>query len=365
MTKTISIVSRRNFNTCRMKKVTLGDIAKSLGVSKTLVSLILNNKAEAHGISQETVKRVQKKVKELNYIPNQAARGLRTGKSNLIGLIVSDISNPFYSRISRSIEDFAWKNDYHLMVCSSDEDPEKELELIRILKEKQQVDGLIISTSQNSPDVFRQLKKDEFPFVLIDRNFAKFDSNYVGVENKNSSYQAVDSLIQNGAKNVGMLTISPSHLSTLCDRIEGYKDALKHHGIKVDDRLICEIPFDHIREGVKKAVTDLLKISPPVDALFLANNHLTVACLEVIRDMGLRIPYDIMLFSFDDIELFKFSYPPVSAISQPIESIGKNAIEILINILEKKSSINEIQKVILPTQLEKRRSSAGHLEMNS
>lgn len=348
-----------------MKKVTLGDIAKSLGVSKTLVSLILNNKAEMHGISPETIKRVQLKVKELNYMPNQAARGLRTGKSNLIGLIISDISNPFYSKIARSIEDYAWQNDYHLMVCSSDEDPEKELQLIRILKEKQQVDGLIVSTSQDSPEVFEQLKKEEFPFVLIDRSFPRFDCNFVGVENKQSAFQAVDSLLQNGAKRVGMLSISPSHLSTLSDRMEGYKLALANYGVNIDEELIKEIEFDDLRNSVKKAMHQLLQTTPPVDALFLANNHLTVSCLEVIRDMGLRIPYDIMLFSFDDIELFKFSYPPVSAIAQPIELIGQNAIEILLNILEKKKSSLEFQKVILPTRLEKRRSSAGHLEMNS
>lgn len=346
-----------------MKKVTLGDIAKSLGVSKTLVSLILNNKATEHGISPETVKRVQKKVKELNYVPNQAARGLRTGKSNLIGLIVSDISNPFYSKISRSIEDYAWKNDYHLMVCSSDEDPEKELQLIKILKEKQQVDGLIISSSQNDPEVFREMKKEGFPFVLIDRFFPKFDCNYVVVENVDSSMNAVEALIGNGAKRIGMLSISPAHLSTLSDRIEGYKSALRKHGMKIEPELIREISFDNIQEEVKQAVNEFLKMTPAVDALFLANNHLAVACLEVVQSMGLRIPYDIMLVTFDDIDLFRFSYPPVSAISQPVEQIGGEAVRILINILEKKSSDNELHKVILPTRLSKRRSSAGHLEI--
>ncbi|HRE98137.1 MAG TPA: LacI family DNA-binding transcriptional regulator, partial [Flavobacteriales bacterium] len=185
-----------------MKKITLEDIAKSLGVSKTLVSLILNNKAKEHGISPDTVDRVLKKVKEMNYMPNQAARGLRTGKTNLIGLIVADISNPFYARISRAIEDLAWKKDYHLMVCSSDEDPEKEAQLVRILREKMQVEGLIISPTTDNVEVFRDLKKIEFPFVLIDRNYPKFSCNSVVVDNIRSSQSAVKHLIDSGAKRV-------------------------------------------------------------------------------------------------------------------------------------------------------------------
>lgn len=344
-----------------MKKITLDDIAKSLGVSKTLVSLILNNKAKEHGISADTVERVLKKVKELNYMPNQAARGLRTGKSNLIGLIVADISNPFYAKISRAIEDLAWKNDYHLMVCSSDEDPEKEAQLVRILKEKMQVEGLIISPTTDNIDTFRELKKQEFPFVLIDRYYNKFDSNYVVVDNMKSSYEAVKKLISNGAKRVGMLNLSPSHISTLTERAEGYKAALKDAGRKFEKELLREIPYNDIRNSVRKALHEMLKSDQPIDALFVANNHLAVACLEAMEELGLRIPYDLMLISYDDVDVFKFSYPPVSAVAQPIEEIGTKAVEILFHNINNKASRSSTRHVTLPANLVIRRSCGSFL----
>lgn len=348
-----------------MKKVTLEDIAKSLGVSKTLVSLILNNKAKEHGISSETVERVKKRVKEMNYMPNQAARGLRTGKSNLIGLIVADISNPFYAKISRAIEDLAWKNDYHLMVCSSDEDPEKEAQLVRILKEKMQVEGLIISPTTENVDTFKDLQDEQFPFVLIDRYYPKFESNYVVVDNFKSSLEAVNKLITNGAKKVGMLTLSPSHISSLADRTEGYKQALKDHGRKFEKELLREIPFNDIKNSTKKALQEMLKTPAPIDALFVANNHLAVACLESMNELGLRIPYDLMLISYDDVDVFKLSYPPVTAVAQPIEDIGTKAVEVLFKNINDKESRNHPTKVVLPANLVMRRSDGSFLQNKS
>ncbi|MFN3343169.1 MAG: LacI family DNA-binding transcriptional regulator [Flavobacteriales bacterium] len=342
-----------------MKKITLEDIAKSLGVSKTLVSLILNNKAKEHGISPDTVDRVLKKVKEMNYMPNQAARGLRTGKTNLIGLIVADISNPFYARISRAIEDLAWKKDYHLMVCSSDEDPEKEAQLVRILREKMQVEGLIISPTTDNVEVFRDLKRMEFPFVLIDRNYPKFSCNSVVVDNIRSSQSAVKHLIDSGAKRVALLTLSPAHISTLSERQEGYKLALKEAGIPFEDDLVREVPFSDIKSSVKKTLQDWLKAKQPIDAVFCANNHLAVAVLETISDLGLRIPYDLRMVSFDDVDVFKFSYPPVSAVAQPIEDIGTRAMEILFNNINDRTSRESVEHVVLPAELVIRRSSSS------
>jgi LacI family transcriptional regulator len=331
-----------------MKKVTLEDIAKSLGVSKTLVSLIINNKAREHGISPDTVERVQKRVKLMNYMPNQAARGLRTGKSNLIGLIVADISNPFYAKISRAIEDLAWKNDYHIMVCSSDEDPEKELQLIRILKEKQQVEGLIVSPTQANNEVFRDLKKENFPFVLIDRYYPKFDTNLVVVDNLRSSTEAVKHLIYTGSKRIGMISLSPSHISSLSERVEGYKNALRDAGIKFDPALLEEVPFHDIRQSVREVMKKWLNASSPVEAVFVANNHLAVACMEAVRDLGKNIPNDVRLVSYDDVDLFRFSNPPVTAVSQPIEEIGTKSVELLLDILSNKIDRNSTRQVILP-----------------
>ena len=148
-----------------MKKISLADVAKSLGVSKTLVSLVLNDRGDEKGINKDTQQRVRDKVKELNYKPNQFARGLRVGKSNTIGLVVADISNSFYAKMCRSIEDHCTENGYNLIICSSDENPEKESELIQMLIDRQ-VDGLIISTTQkNNNDI--NLEKSSVEKVFI------------------------------------------------------------------------------------------------------------------------------------------------------------------------------------------------------
>lgn len=338
-----------------MNKVSLEDVAKALGVSKTLVSLVLNNKAKQHGISAETCKRVLEKVAEMNYRPNMAAKGLRTGKSNVIGLIVADISNPFYSKIARAIEDAARENGYQLLICSSDEDEEKEMQLFSLLYSGQQVEGIITSTTLAESDMLANLAKGGYPMVLIDREIPKLNIATVVTDNEKGAIKAVDLLVKNGMKRIGMLTISPTHLSSIKEREQGYKKALEKNGLKVDDQLIREIPFGEIKNMVKKELESLLKAPHRIDALFTANNHLTIAVIEAMNDMGLRIPHDLALISFDDIELFKLTHPTITAVAQPVEEIGKKAFQLLLDQMNGKEKPAK-NKVVLPVELVIRRS---------
>ncbi|MCC7331647.1 MAG: LacI family DNA-binding transcriptional regulator [Flavobacteriales bacterium] len=342
-----------------MKKPTLADVAKSLGVSKTLVSLVLNNKGNEKGISAETQARVKDKVKELNYKANQFARGLRMGKSNTIGLIVADISNSFYAKICRSIEDNANKYGYNLIICSSDENSEKESQLIQMLIDRK-VDGLIISTTQEKNEDIILLKKNSFPFVLIDRYLPKIDTNYVVVDNKEGSKNIVNHLIKLGNKRIGHLTISPSHLSTIKDRTAGYKEALKENNIKIDSNLIREISYENLVVDVYRELKILL--SPPlsINSLFVANNNIAVACLECFKEMNIRVPQDIALVCFDDIDAFKICYPSITAVAQPIEEMGKKALTVLINQINNPENTS-FSHIELPTSLEVRRSCGNFI----
>ncbi len=342
-----------------MKKVSLADVAKSLGVSKTLVSLVLNDRGDEKGINKDTQQRVRDKVKELNYKPNQFARGLRVGKSNTIGLVVADISNSFYGKMCRSIEDQCTAMGYNLMICSSDENPEKESELIQMLIDRQ-VDGLIISTTQNNNNDIKSLKKSNFPFVLIDRNIPKLETNYVGVENKLGAKEAVNHLLRLGNKKVGHLTISPSHLSSLKERTAGYKEALKENGIKVDNSLIREISFDKIKEDVKRELIELLSPPQSISSLFVANNNIAVACLECFKEMNIRIPQDIALVSFDDIDAFKLCYPPVTAVAQPIAEMGVQAVNTLVENIANPDGFT-LKQISLKNKLEIRRSCGSFI----
>ncbi len=342
-----------------MKKVSLADVAKSLGVSKTLVSLVLNNRGDEKGINKDTQQRVRDKVKELNYKPNQFARGLRIGKSNTIGLVVADISNSFYAKMCRSIEDNCTAKGYNLIICSSDENPDKESELIQMLVDRQ-VDGLIISTTQKNNHDITQLKKNNFPFVLIDRDIPKLKTNYVGVENKLGAKNAVEHLIKLGNKKIGHLTISPSHLSSLKERTAGYKDALKENGIRVDTSLIREISFENIKEDVRRELKELLSPPQNINSLFVANNNIAVACLECFKEMNIRIPQDVALVSFDDIDAFKLCYPPVTAVVQPITQMGEEVVTLLIDNIENDEGFQSKQ-ISLPNRLEIRRSCGSFI----
>ncbi len=341
-----------------VKKVSLSDIAKSLGVSKTLVSMVLNNHADEKGISKATQKRVWEKIKEFNYKPNMMARGLRLGRSNTIGLIVSDISNPFYAKIARHIENVIEPKGFNIMICSTDEDVEKEVRLIKMLRDRQ-TDGLIISTSQRSSKEIKILLDEKYPFVLIDRVLPDIKTNSVIVDNFKGSYHAVNHMLQQGYKNIAAFAVTPTYVSTINDRVEGYLRAIKDFGLTYGRAYLKEIPYSSVKSAVKKELTVLLNSKEKVDAIFAVNNNIAIACLECLNDMKARIPEDLAFVCFDDLEVFKFGRPSITAISQPIEEIAKSAVEILLENIKNKENRQEFSQVKLPTTLIVRRSTVN------
>lgn len=322
---------------------------------------MLNGKGSEKGISSETEKHVKDKAKELNYRPNHIARGLRLGKSQTIGLIVADISNKFYAKIAKKIEEVASRHNYNLIFCSSDENPEKEIELINMLKERQ-VDGIIISTTQKNAPIFSRLKKENYPFVLIDRKLPKLSTNFVGVDNYTGAYEATEQLIRNGYQKIGLLNISPSYLSTIKDREQGYRSALKSNGIRVNNKLIRTINCSDIQQKVRSVLRELIQPPFKIDAIFSVNNNITVACMEYLNEMNIRIPQDLAIVSFDDIDLFRLSYTTITAVAQPVEEIGKAAVNILMDEINGTTQNNK--QVVLPVKLIKRRSCGIFAKQN-
>lgn len=309
------------------------DIAHELNVSKTLVSLVLNGKGDAGSISKDTQKKVITKAKELNYKPNQVARGLRMGTTKTIGLLVADISNPFFGRITRTIEHYADQEGYNLIVCSSDEDPEREKKLIRMLVNRQ-VDGVIMTSTAENPVQIDQLLAQNIPLVLIDRFYPELSCNYVGVNNLNSTQHAIDQLIEQGHQNIAFITLTPGYISPLRDRKQGYLNALNEHDIAFHPEYVLEVDYHELKNKEYQLIRDFLLEHPEITAVFTTNNSLAVGCLEVVRELGLTIPKDISLITFDDVELFKYTSPALSSIAQPVELIGKRAVSILLTQLK-------------------------------
>lgn len=336
-----------------VKKTLLEDIANQLNVSKTLVSMVINGKGDSYGISKKTQKLVLDKALEMEYTPNVFARALRTGKSHLIGLLVADISNPFYSNIAKYVEKELAEKGYNLMICSTDENSKKEESLISLFAEQQFMDGLIIATTAISGQYFEKEKLQNFPIVFIDRYLPDIKSNYVVADNYQGSYELTDLLIHKGCKNILALNISPSYISSLSERIKGFKDCLEKHGLPCNKENIVEISFNDIQNEVRKTLVKVLKQNKKIDAIYTLNNNLATACLNVFNELGFDAEKEGLRFaSFDDISLFDFVKPNIISVSQPIEQIGVEAANLVLKIIDEKNSEHkEYKNIVLPTSI--------------
>jgi LacI family transcriptional regulator len=337
-----------------MKKTSLNDIASALNVSETLVSFVLNGHGDKKKIGKETQQKVLETARKLNYQPNLLARGLRTGKTHVIGLIVTDISNIFYAKIAREIEKNALLHNYTVIFCSSDENPETEIKLIKMLQNKQ-VDGMIISTCQKNASIFRELRASKMPFVLMDRKLPRFQANYVGSDNYSGAFQATNQLIKNGFKKIALLKITPSHISTMIERESGFRTAMSESKLRISSQLVANIRHDHLDEDVKETLKIWCKEAHTIDAIFSLNNSITTSCLKILNEDYSDKLKQISIFSFDDIELFNLSQIPVSSIRQSIEEIGKESVKTLIDNINQTDK--EFSQMVLPVEIKQRNKS--------
>jgi LacI family transcriptional regulator len=333
-----------------MKRLQLEDLSQQLGYSKTLISMVLNGKGNQYGISKKTQAAVLDAVARLDYTPNKFAKALRTGKSFFVGLIVADISNPFYSTIAKNIEHVLFERGYNLMVCSTEENEEKEKRLVEMMLSQQGVDGVIIATTFKDSSFYDQPRFSQTPLVFIDRILPMYNANYVVIDNYGGSLEIVSHLIKKGSKKIACFSITPSYLSTIEDRVNGYKDALSKNKLKGDENLIKPISFDHINTDVHKALSDLLKQHPDLDAVFALNNHIATALLKTLKKKEFeKHANKIKIACFDDIELFNIIDRPVASVSQPVEDIGRNASILLLDIIDGKQSNKS--NIVLSTKI--------------
>lgn len=339
-----------------MKKTSLNDIAVRLGVSKTLVSLVLNGKGREHRISEEVCKKVIAAAKEMNYQPNQIAKGLRTGKTYTIGLIIADIANPFFGKLGREIENEASMYGYRVMFCSSDENAENFRLQLKMLQQGQ-VDGLIISPPPGSEKQILELEKSKIPYVLIDRYFPEIDSNTVVTDNFQAAYDATKHLTDQGFRNIACITVNNT-LINMRQRLEGYKKALMDSGLKIVDKWIKILPFSHEKNDFDLAIKELtIGSRERADAVFFTTSKVGIMGLECIHALGLQIPDDIAVVSFDDPDAYRISNPPVTAVAQPLKEIGSQSVEILMQLMSGKGRKNKAKKIVLNTSLRIRKSS--------
>jgi len=335
------------------KKVSLKDIAEKAGVSVTTVSIVLNGRAKDMKISEAMARKILALGEKMNYRPNHFAKGLRTGKTNTIGLIVDDISNYFFGHLANIVEEEADKLGYTVMFCSSENNDGKSRHILNMLVDKH-MDGYIIAPTKAMLPELEKLVKEKKPAVLIDRYYQQLDSSYVTIDNVNGSLEAVNYLAKKGYRRIALVTNFTDQLQMI-QRMEGYQQGLKQNHLKLDQQIIKKIPFGLTDEKVVKEIKDFVELNEnKMDAIFFTSNNLGVAGLEALRSIEKRIPDDISVICFDDNDLFRLGMPGISVVSQPIKDIAKKAVEILIQQINQRSTT--VEHIVLKTVMIERES---------
>lgn len=305
------------------------DIARDLHVSIVTVSKVLRNHPD---ISPETKERVLKRIKELNYRPNLAARALVTGRSYSVGLVVPDLVHPFFSEVGKAISRVLRKNGYSLVIASSEEDAQLEQQEIEQLLSRR-VDALVVASAQSGVESFRRIEEQKTPYVLLDRKFAGLSANFVGVDDEEIGVLATEHLAQCGRRRIAH--IRGPEISTASGRLEGYRRALARQGLAPLPGYIArgKSGDDAGDSSGREAMCGLLRLDPRPDAVFCYNDPTALGAMSAILDAGLRIPEDIALIGCGNVHYSQFLRVPLSTIDQNSALLGERAAKLALSLI--------------------------------
>jgi LacI family transcriptional regulator len=329
---------------------TIKDVARHAGVSTMTVSRVVNSSGYA---SEETRARVGQAIAELGYVPNAVARHLRSKRTRTVALVLSDITNPFFTTIARGVEDVAAEHDFAVMFCNTDESELEENKYLQMLIERQ-IDGVLLVPSGSSPEPFRLLRSHNVPVVVLDRRVPSPSVDQVRSDSEAGAYQLVGHLLELGHTRIAMLSGQRS-ITTSADRIAGYERALTEARIDVDPALICDAGLA-VEVGSAMA-RQVLATRPRPTAIFAANNFIAFGAIRAIRQIGLRVPEDVSLVCFDDVPDEWVIDPFMTCIVQDAYAMGRKAAELLLTRLTSNRPAKP-RSIVLPVRFVVRRSSA-------
>ena len=320
------------------------DVAKLARVSIATVSRVLNGTAY---VDAEVATRVRAAVEELQYQPSRAARTLRGSHSTIIGLLITDIQNPFFTSLVRGVEDMAQRNGYSIILCNSDEDPHKERQYIEVLCAERVAGAIVVPTRENQRP-FKLFQEHSIPVVAVDRRVKDSAIDVVLVDNLRGAREATAHLLANGYQRIGMIS-GPAVTTSGRERLEGYRQALHEAGIAYDPTLVRSGSFKE-RSGQQLA-HELLDLETPIEALFVANNLMTLGALAALNERKLRIPEDIAVVGFDEMPWATLGSVSLTTVTQPVYDIGSTAALRLFQRLQNKnaSAITRQEIVLAPT----------------
>jgi len=327
---------------------TIREVAESARVSYATVSHVINN---TRLVSQETRERVLEAMAALNYRPNALARSLRQGKSNTIGLVLPDSANPFFAEISRSIEDEAFKKGYSVFLCNTELDTQRELLYVDVLS-KNQVGGIIFVATGDQADSLDFLLRQSMPVVMIDRDVPNVEVDAVLTDNQLGGFLATRHLIELGHKHIACIA-GPSNITPSAERIIGYRKALEQAGLSYDENLVLRGDY-HAQSGME-ITHSILMMTPRPTAIFALNDLMALGALRAAAEAGYSVPRDLAVVGYDNLELTRFTNPPLTTISQPKKEIGARAVHLLVDRISQKS--RPPSRLVLAPELIIRRST--------
>lgn len=330
--------------------VTIYDIAKKANVSAMTVSRVINNTGR---ISEKTRMKVKRIMEEMNYVPNSMARSLVLQETKILSLLITDITNPFYTTLARGAEDAAKRCGYKLLFGNSDENLIKEKEYVDMMLTAR-VDGVLFAPAgDGSLEHLNTLRKHNIQLVLLDREVPGFETDMVLGDSKDGARKLVEHLISLGHKRIALIN-GALQVSTARHRLAGYKEALKLNDLPYDDRLVAEFGYKPFADD--SSLDELLQLDDPPTAIFAANNFLAIGVIRALRARGIPVPEQISVVCFDDLGESSVIDPFLTVAAQPAYQFGALGIQLLIERIQDKSG-EDYRKIILPPELIVRSSS--------
>ncbi len=333
---------------------TIKEIARRAGVSIATVSNVVTG---AVRVSPKRRERVEAAIKELDYYPDYVARSLKMRRTRLLGMVISDITNPFFPLLVRGAEEVAVSNNYLLVTFNSDDRVDREKQILSVLRARR-VDGILLVVAPQSGESshIRDLMRAGIPLVCVDRLAPGLSVDSVTVDNAGGARECTEHLLSLGHKRVGMIT-GPIFLQTSRERLDGYKAALTNAGLPIDPCLIREGDF-RVESGYNLG-REILEMPDRPSALFISNNTMALGLLRAAEDLHLLCPKDVAIAIFDDLPFLFAFRPHLTAVSQPAYEMGRRAAELLLNRIEGREENVETISVRLKTELKIRESTVG------
>ena len=322
---------------------TIREVAKRAGVAPITVSRVLNNSGY---FSQEIKDRVQNAANELHYVPNQLARSLRSNRTQTLALVLSDVTNPFWTTVARGVEDAASREGFTVFLCNTDENEAKQAEYLSVLLRKR-VDGILLVPARSTPEPVKMIQKQGVQVVVMDRRVPGANVDIVRCSSTQGAYDLVKHLLEQGHRRITMLS-GPADVSTAHERVAGCRQAFAAIALSEETLTVLEGEFT-VESGYAMAQQAIAQTTRPT-ALFAANNFIAIGALKALRALGVRVPEDICVVGFDDLPAALVVEPFLTVVAQPAYEMGRRATEILLQRIADPAALPH-QEILLPTQL--------------